>query len=306
MNDTGNESHQWESFLLVSYLDHLRIEKGLAISTVASYRGDLIGFFGYLRQRGLSRAAQVGQELLIEYLFSLKIQEKLSERTLSRRVSSLRSYFRFLKWEGHIEADPTEFIDSPRIWRTLPSVLSRQEVEKLLGSAGRGMFGSRDRAMLELLYATGIRVSEMVNLSIEDVHMTKGYVRVMGKGRKERLVPLNRTATKWIRLYLRSGRPAGHGAEGGGRLFLNRSGRPLSRVGVWKILNHYLMVSGIRKKASPHTLRHSFATHLLEGGADLRAIQEMLGHSDIATTQIYTHISREYLKEIHRTYHPRG
>jgi len=181
--------------------------------------------------------------------------------------------------------------------------LNRIEVERLLESPSGKASSTRDRAIMEVLYATGVRVSELINLRLNDIDMREGFIRVMGKGRKEGVVPIGRSAITWLRRYLRERRAGDAGSE---RIFLNHLGRPISRVGVWKILNGYLKSSGIKKKASPHTLRHSFATHLLEGGADLRAVQEMLGHSDISTTQIYTHLSRDYLKRVHRTFHPRG
>jgi integrase/recombinase XerD len=269
------ERDRWRGFHLGPYLDYLRIERRLSPKTVSSYRSDLIGLLRHLRQRGVRDPSHVDQGILFDYLFELKNSERLSESSISRKVSSLRSYFRYLTWEEHLDKDPTEYIDSPRTWRKLPSVLSRWEVEKLLEAPGSGGEANslRDRAMLEFMYATGVRVSELINVAVNDINTREGYVRVMGKGKKVRI---------------------------------NKRGGSLSRVGVWKILNRYLEMAGIERKASPHTLRHSFATHLLEGGADLRAVQEMLGHSDISTTQIYTHVSREYLREIHRTYHPRG
>ncbi len=302
----NTEEARRERFLLVQYLDYLLIEKGLSRTTVASYRGDLLDFIGFLRRHGVRDPGSVDQDLLYDFLFHLKGERGLSERSISRKISSLRSYFRYMNWEDHLEKDPTEFIDSPRTWRKLPSVLSRDEVSRLIESPGRGALGLRDRAMLELMYATGVRVSELTALALTDIDIRGGYVRVMGKGRKERIVPLSRTCIAWIKRYLRELRPDLDRGRGEERVFLNRRGGPLSRVGVWKILNQHMKSSGMDRKASPHTLRHSFATHLLEGGADLRAVQEMLGHSDISTTQIYTHISREYLKEVHRTFHPRG
>jgi integrase/recombinase XerD len=306
MRDESTEQELWTGFYLDRYLDHLRVERRLSPMTVASYRGDLVRFFRHLAQMGIREPSGVNQNVLVRYLLDLKTRAGLSERSISRGISALRSYFRFLRWEESLPVDPTEFIDSPRTWRKLPSVLSRADVERLLDATGGKANSLRDRAILELMYATGVRVSELVNLSVNDLNIREGYVRVMGKGKKERVVPVGRTAVAWIKRYLREQRPQLGKRRRADNLFLNRRGGALTRVGVWKILKHCLQVSGIGRAASPHTLRHSFATHLLEGGADLRAVQEMLGHSDISTTQIYTHVSREYLREVHRTYHPRG
>jgi integrase/recombinase XerD len=307
MNKSGTKTDQWNEFHFVTYLDYILIEKGLSRRTVSSYRGDLVDFFRYLREKKKIRdPSGVDQDVLLDYLFCLKNVFKLSERSISRKISSLRSYFHYLGWEDLLEKDPTEFIDSPRTWWRLPSVLNRTEVEMLLETPGGTTAALRDRAMLELMYATGVRVSELIGLSVNDLNQREGYIRVMGKGRKERVIPVGKIAISWIKRYLKKERPLFEKGKGESRLFLNQRGGPISRVGVWKIMNHYLRLAGIDKKASPHTLRHSFATHLLEGGADLRAVQEMLGHSDITTTQIYSHISREYLREIHRSFHPRG
>ncbi len=300
------ERDRWKGFHLGPYLDYLRIERRLSQTTVSSYRSDLIGLFRHLRQRGVRDPSRVDQGILFDYLFELKNSDRLSESSISRKVSSLRSYFRYLTWEEYLDKDPTEYIDSPRTWRKLPSVLNRWEVEKLMEAPGGEANSLRDRAMLEFMYATGVRVSELTNVAVNDINTRDGYVRVMGKGKKERIIPLGRIAGKWIKKYVNKERPRYVKGKGVDKLFLNNRGGSLSRVGVWKILNRYLEMAGIDRKASPHTLRHSFATHLLEGGADLRAVQEMLGHSDISTTQIYTHVSREYLREVHRTYHPRG
>ncbi len=307
MDEGGTKTDRWKEFHFHTYLDYILIEKGLSRRTVSSYRGDLAEFFRYLEgEKKIRDPSGVDQDVLLDYLFFLKDESKLSERSISRKISSLRSYFRYLGWEELLEKDPTEFIDSPRTWWKLPSVLSLTEVEILLEAPGGTAAALRDRAMLELMYATGVRVSELIGLSINDLNEREGYIRVMGKGRKERVVPVGKIAISWIKRYLKKERPLFEKGKGEDRLFLNQRGGPISRVGVWKIMNHYLKLSGIDKKASPHTLRHSFATHLIERGADLRAVQEMLGHSDISTTQIYSHISREYLREIHRSFHPRG
>jgi integrase/recombinase XerD len=296
----------WKAFFLPLYLDHILVERRLARATVSAYRTDLSAFFGYLDRKNIRSPSGVTQDVLMGYLLDLKREDALSEASILRAISSLRSYFRFLCREGLTSADPTEFLDSPKRWRRLPAVLSPSEVERMLEAPGRKSSWLRDRAILEVMYATGVRVSELVGLTLGDVDMEAGFVRVMGKGRRERVVPLGRTAIAWLRRYLDEMRHGLDRGEGEDRLFLNLRGRPLSRVSVWKIVRDRVREAGIAKAAGPHTLRHSFATHLLEGGAHLRAVQEMLGHADIATTQIYTHVSREYLKEIYRTFHPRA
>ena len=222
-------------------------------------------------------------------------------------MSAVRTYFKFLVGEGHVVRDPSERLETPKRWRTLPEVLGVEEVEKLLAAPSLDEpLAFRDRAMLELAYGAGLRVSEWISLSVRDVMLQDHLVRVFGKGAKERLVPIGRRAIAAIAVYLRELRPSLEKGEGKGILFLNARGQPLSRMGAWKILRKYVKQAGITKPVSPHTLRHSFATHLLEGGADLRAVQEMLGHVDISTTQIYTHVDREYLRTVHKQFHPRS
>jgi integrase/recombinase XerD len=222
-------------------------------------------------------------------------------------VSAVRTYFKFLLGEGHLVRDPSERLETPKRWRTLPEVLGVEEVEKLLAAPSLDEpLAFRDRAMLELAYGAGLRVSEWISVNVRDVMLRDHLVRVFGKGAKERLVPIGRRAIGAIAIYLRELRPSLEKGEGKGVLFLNARGQPLSRMGAWKILRKYVDQAGITKPVSPHTLRHSFATHLLEGGADLRAVQEMLGHVDISTTQIYTHVDREYLRTVHKQFHPRS
>jgi integrase/recombinase XerD len=219
----------------------------------------------------------------------------------------VRTYYRFLIAEGRATADPSDRLELPKSWRRLPEVLSREEVEALLGAPSPDeKLAWRDRALLEMGYGTGVRVSELVGLSLTDVWYDDALVRVLGKGSKERLVPVGRRALGATALYAREIRPALDRGKSAGKLFLNARGTPLSRVGAWSIIKRCAERAGIGKRVSPHTLRHTFATHLLEGGADLRAVQEMLGHADLSTTQIYTHVDREYLKSVHKTYHPRG
>jgi integrase/recombinase XerD len=224
-----------------------------------------------------------------------------------RTVSALRTYYRFLLEDGHLSVDPSERLDTPARWRTLPSVLTVHDVERLLAAPSvEDPFAFRDRAMLELAYGAGLRVSEWITLAVKDVLFTDQLLRVFGKGAKERLVPVGRSAIGATAVYLRELRPRLDRGQGKGVLFLNARGEPLSRMGAWKILRKHVDAAGLATTITPHTLRHTFATHLLEGGADLRAVQEMLGHASIATTQIYTHVDREYLRSVHRQYHPRS
>jgi integrase/recombinase XerD len=222
-------------------------------------------------------------------------------------VSALRTYYRFLLSEGHVTKDPSERLETPRGWRSLPEVLTVDEIDKLLAAPSLDdPFVFRDRAMLELAYGAGLRVSEWIGLALRDVMLDELLVRVFGKGGKERLVPIGGKAVGAVAVYLRELRPRLEKGRGRGVLFLNARGEPLTRMGAWKVLRKHVERAGIEKAVTPHTLRHSFATHLLEGGADLRAVQEMLGHADISTTQIYTHVDREYLRSVHRQYHPRS
>src|SRR5688572_8774269 len=230
----------------------------------------------------------------------------LSPASIRRNVSALRTYFKFLVGEGHVQRDPSDRLETPKRWRTLPDVLTVADVDSILGAPSLDEpLAFRDRAMLELAYSAGLRVSEWISIGVKDVLFEDGLVRVFGKGSKERLVPIGRKAIGALAIYIRELRPTLERGEGKGILFLNARGQPLSRMGAWKILQKYVKRAGITKRVYPHTLRHSFATHLLEGGADLRAVQEMLGHADISTTQIYTHVDREYLRTVHQQFHPR-
>jgi len=243
---------------------------------------------------------------LREFVYHLK-DLWLAPASIRRNISSIRTYFKFLLAEGLVVRDPSERLETPKRWRSLPDVLSIDEVNRLLAAPSLDdPLVFRDRAMLELAYGAGLRVSEWITLGVRDLILEEKLVRVFGKGSKERLVPIGRSAIGAVATYLRELRPRLEKGQGKGILFLNARGEPLTRMGAWKILRRYVDRAGITKSVSPHTLRHSFATHLLEGGADLRAVQEMLGHADISTTQIYTHVDREYLRSVHRKYHPRG
>jgi integrase/recombinase XerD len=292
--------------LIAEYLTYLAVERGLAENSLSAYRRDLQRTSGYLKQTGATSFSEVDRGLVARFLFWLR-EEGLAPRTVARHIASLRGLFRYLLAEGHVQEDPTAHLEASSPWARLPGVLSQDEVGHLLAAPPTGTHpGLRDKAMLEVLYAAGLRVSELVTLRLSDVDLEVGYVRCQGKGSKERVVPLGAEAQKWVRLYLSSARPVLAKGQSNSALFLNRFGRPLTRQGFWKILRVYAQAAGIDRRVTPHTIRHSFATHLLERGADLRAVQMMLGHADISTTQIYTHVSRAHLKAVYDRYHPRA
>ena len=306
MTSPGLDDAVARAFYTERFDDYLALEQGASVQTSRAYKLDITRFVTYAKVKGASAPNEIGARMLREYVYHLK-DLGLSPASIRRNVSAVRSYFRFLVGEGHVVRDPSERLETPKRWRTLPEVLGVEEVEKLLAAPSLDEpLAFRDRAMLELAYGAGLRVSEWISLSVRDVMLKDHLVRVFGKGAKERLVPIGRRAIGAIAIYLRELRPNLEKGEGKGVLFLNARGQPLSRMGAWKILRKYVDQAGITKPVSPHTLRHSFATHLLEGGADLRAVQEMLGHVDISTTQIYTHVDREYLRAVHRQFHPRA
>jgi integrase/recombinase XerD len=293
-------------FLLQRFADYIALEQGLSLRTQEAYGKDLDRFAEYADVKGIAAPLDITARTLREYVYHLK-DLGLAPASIRRNVSALRTYFRFLTGDGIVVRDPSERLETPKRWRELPDVLTVDEVQRLIAAPtldDNMVF--RDRALLELAYGAGLRVSEWITLGVRDLILEEGLIRVFGKGSKERLVPIGRSAIGAVAVYLRELRPRLEKGEGKGILFLNARGRPLTRMGAWKILRGYVERVGIMKHVSPHTLRHSFATHLLEGGADLRAVQEMLGHVDIATTQIYTHVDREYLRQVHRSYHPRG
>jgi integrase/recombinase XerD len=293
------------SFHVRMFEDVLTLEEGVSPRTLEAYRRDIVRCAAFARDHGANGPAEITPAILREYVYSLK-DLGLAGSSIRRNVSALRTWFRVLLAEGLVTHDPTERIESPQRWRTLPEVLTVEEVIALLAAPQlEEPLAFRDRAMLELAYGAGLRVSEWITLAVKDVLLDEGLVRVFGKGSKERLVPIGRNAIGAVAVYMRELRPVLERGAARGTLFLNSRGEPLTRMGAWKILRKYVQMTGIEKTVSPHTLRHSFATHLLEGGADLRAVQEMLGHADIATTQIYTHVDREYLRSVHRQFHPR-
>lgn len=293
---------------LKDFIHYLLVEKGLAKNTIISYERDLKSYLKYLKsEEKLASLENVQRMQIVQFLGFLKKQGK-SSKTLARHIASIRAFHQFLLREKAVGHDPSVHIETPQMERSLPKVLNMQEVETLLDfPETKDHFGLRDKAMLELLYATGIRVSELIGLNSGDVHLTMGFVRCIGKGNKERIVPIGKTASEALERYLTEGRGKFVSKKYRDEaLFLNHHGRRLSRQGFWKILKRLAQEAGIEKELTPHTLRHSFATHLLENGADLRAVQEMLGHADISTTQIYTHVTKTRLKDVYSQYHPRA
>lgn len=287
------------------FMAHLQLERTLSENTIDSYRFDLERFRAFVKQNKITAADQISSDVLSQYIRVL-FDVGFAPTSIQRNASSLRSYFAFLVGEGVITVDPTELLESPKSSRFLPDVLSINEVELILNAVDiRKRGGLRDRAMLETLYATGMRVSELAAFSAEQLIADEGLVRIIGKGSKERLVPIGTVALEWIQKYYDAERPLFSKGHTDSTVFLNMRGEALSRMGIWKLLQQHVRTAGIKKQVTPHTFRHSFATHLLEGGADLRVVQEMLGHASIVTTEIYTHVDRAYLKDIHRQYHPR-
>jgi integrase/recombinase XerD len=292
--------------MLDQFLHYLTVEKGLSKKTLEAYSHDLNRWMGYLESKGIQDVLRVSPLDVKAFLMGLR-HHGLSHRSLVRNLVAIRTFFRFLTEEGKLNVNPVEELESPQLSRKLPEILSLKEVERLLEQPDlKTPLGIRDRAMLEMLYATGMRVSELVHLPLNQINLEGGYVLLYGKGSKERVVPLGKESIQWVTLYLDTVR--GHLARGRETpfLFVNRSGRGMSRQRFWKSIKGYGQKAAIRKRVTPHLLRHSFASHLLERGADLRSVQMMLGHADISTTQIYTHVTGERLKRIHERHHPRG
>ncbi|HMI53221.1 MAG TPA: site-specific tyrosine recombinase XerD [Candidatus Saccharimonadales bacterium] len=291
-----------------SYLIHVKVEKGLSANTVSAYRRDLTKFDAFAKKRKLSLET-VSRDDLVDFLAGL-YRQNLESRTVARHLVTIRNFFRFAQVQDLIAADPSINLESPKIRKSLPGYLRLEEVDRLLEQPNaKTALGLRDRAMLEVLYSTGLRVSELIGLRVSDLDSKVGCVRCIGKGDKERIVPVGKKAVQIVEKYLLEARPHLRGrlpGQSSSALFVNRRGTPLSRVGVWKILSAYGRSAGLRVSLTPHMLRHSFATHLLERGADLRSVQLMLGHADISTTQIYTHVVEERLKQIYKAHHPRA
>ena len=294
------------AYLIERFDDFLSLEQGSAERTREAYRRDVLRLAEYALTKSVRQPAGLTPRDLRDFVYHLK-DVGLAPSSIRRTIAGLRTWFGFLVAEGVISGDPSDRLELPKRWQTLPEVLSQAEIARLIAAPAQddAMY-YRDRAMLELAYGAGLRVSEWTSVTVRDVHLDDRLVRIMGKGSKERLVPFGRQAAASIAIYLRELRPRLEHGAGKGVLFLNARGRPLSRMGAWTILRKHVERAGIAKAVTPHTLRHSFATHLLEGGADLRAVQEMLGHADVSTTQVYTHVDREYLRSVHKQYHPRG
>ncbi len=292
---------------LQEYLAYLKLEKNLSEQSVSSYSSDINKFLKYIGEQSVTDLNNVTTKLISKY-FELMRELGISSSTTSRYLSAVKGFFKYLSSQEYIEKDPVEILSTRITERKLPSVLSFLEIEVLLQSPNvKEKLGLRDKAILELFYSCGLRVSELINLKISDLYFSDGVIRVLGKGSKQRIIPIGSSAVKWITEYMKTLRPLlEKKMKSENIIFLNNRGTKLSRMGVWKIVDRYVKEAKIEKEFHPHTFRHSFATHLLEGGADLRAVQEMLGHADISTTQIYTHIDREFVKQMHRDFHPRG
>ena len=291
--------------LIDSFLDYLSVERALAKNTILAYRADLNFYLDFIEQRKIAVLSKVTKNDIVEFMLFQKTQG-LSPVSISRRLAAIRMFHRFLARERVLKSDPTTLIDSLKLWKKIPDTLSLNEVETLISQPDlRDYQGARDKAILETLYATGMRVSELSNLKTNNVNLDIGFLRCIGKGNKERVIPLGKKAIHSINRYLEFSRPHFLKQKTSEVLFISRSGGKLSRQSVWKLVKRYAAEAKIKKSIKVHTLRHSFATHLLERGADLRSVQEMLGHSNISTTQIYTHIDKERLKTIHKMFHPR-
>ena len=294
------------AFVLEIFRDHLALEAGNSPNTVEAYLRDIRRLGEFAISRGVDTPRAITRTLLRDFIY-LQKDIGLSPATIRRSTSAVRTWFAFLIGEGLVVTDESDRLETPRRWSNLPDTLAVSEIEALLAAPGQDHpLAWRDRALLELGYGAGLRVSELCGLATTDLILTEQLVRVFGKGSKERLVPLGRGVIGVVSVYLHQLRPELDRGAGRGRVLLNARGAPLSRVGAWGIVRRAAKAAGIRKRVTPHTLRHSFATHLLEGGADLRAVQEMLGHADLSTTQIYTHVDREYLRSVHKQFHPRG
>lgn len=288
-----------------AFLNYLSVERGLAHNTIISYEKDLLLYDEFLRSCGIGALSKITKNEVTSFMFYQK-DKGISPTSISRRLAALRMFHRFLVRERIVSHDPTDLVDSPKLYKKIPETLTLAEVEALLSQPNvKELQGARDKAVLETLYATGMRVSEVANLKSDNVNMEIGFLRCVGKGNKERVIPLGKKAVVSMQRYMASARPKFLKGKACEYLFLSRFGKKISRQSLWKIIKRYARSARIKKPIKPHILRHSFATHLLERGADLRSVQEMLGHSNISTTQIYTHVNKDWLKNIHRQFHPR-
>lgn len=288
------------------FLNHLSVERGLAHNTLLAYGKDLEIYSEFLASKKINTLDAIKRDHVTSFMFDQK-EKEISANSICRRLAAIKMYHRFLLRERLAKEDPTSLVETPKIWKRVPGVLSMAEVEAMINAArGRSVQNKRDHAIIELFYASGMRVSELANLKVENINLDVGYVRCIGKGQKERLIPVGRKAKEAVAVYLERSRLKLMKDQQIKELFLSRLGKKLSRQSMWKIIKSCARKANIKKVIKPHTLRHSFATHLLEHGADLRSVQEMLGHADISTTQIYTHVDKERLKSVHKEFHPRG
>ncbi len=291
---------------LQAFVDYLKIERGLSKNTIQSYENDLKAYARFLALRGIKDIGRVSSDTISQFMFFEK-ERKLSAATVARRISCIKTLYRFFSREGFIKENVTELIQSPKLWERIPEVLNAEEVKRIIEYPNlHKKQGLRDRALLETMYAAGLRASEASSLLVNNLNLEVGFVRVRGKGSKERIVPLGNKAIHFLQRYLKDARPSFLKKKESPYLFLNKNGTSLSRQSIWKTIVFIVRRLRIKKAVTPHTLRHSFATHLLEGGADLRSVQEMLGHADIATTQIYTHVNKKRLVQIYQQFHPRA
>ena len=292
--------------LIDRFLNYLLVEKGLAQKTIEAYSRDIIRYRNFLTVNKSTAFSEEDTPLILKHLIHLR-KDGLKSRSRARHLVAIRGFYRFLVQENILRNDPARLIDLPKSGLKLPEVLSREEIELLLNAPDTDKpMGVRDAAMLELLYAAGLRVSELINLKLQDINLEAGFVRIFGKGSRERIVPIGAHAREKVNTYLKTARSKRLKQTSSPYLFIARAAKPMTRQGFWKLLRRYGIKAGLKKKITPHSLRHSFASHLLEGGADLRAVQVMLGHVDISTTQIYTHVTRDHLKKLHQKFHPRG
>jgi len=292
--------------LIELFLNYLSVERNLAKNTLVSYKRDLLLFMDYLEAQRITVLSKTSKDEVTNFMLAQK-DKGISSSSISRRLAAIKVFYRFLVRERILSNDPTSLMESPKLWKKIPSVLSLSEINSLLIQPDiKDKQGIRDRAILETMYATGMRVSEAADLKLEDINLDVGFLRCIGKGDKERIIPLGKKAIEALNNYIKASRPVFLKGQLSPYLFVNRFGKNISRQSLWKLIKRYAKKATIKTQIRPHTLRHSFATHLLERGADLRSVQEMLGHSDISTTQIYTHINKDRLKTIHKTYHPRA
>ncbi|NWF90055.1 MAG: site-specific tyrosine recombinase XerD [Ignavibacteriaceae bacterium] len=295
------------NIFLKEYLAYLKLEKNLSKNTIESYKNDLTSLLHFLEEYGIEDPSAIDSKILIKFFTSLE-KAGLTSASAARYFSSIKGFLNFLFVGNYLQSNPIEKVSPPKLAKNLPGVLSVNEIEKILSLPDiTNKLGIRDKAILEVFYACGLRISELISLKLSDLFLNEEMIRVFGKGSKERIVPIGSSAINWLQKYLASSRPMlAKSTKSENYIFLNNRGIRLSRMGVWKMVDRYVRESGIEKPVHPHTFRHSFATHLIEGGADLRSVQEMLGHADISTTQIYTHIDREFIKQVHKQFHPRG